>query len=129
MFYKGAHFWLKYIHFIFSKFRIFFLISLNLNDRNRSQRITIFLNKNVEKWIYLFTSMIWVSFFCTFNNPFKKKSFLFIFLWFKKNLKIDFDGYYNVKRVNPDRNIFSIRCGTKIYYIYSTEVWSPNFKL
>ena len=27
-------------------------------------------------------------------------------------------------RVNPDRNIFWIKCGTNIYFIYSIEVWS-----
>ena len=27
-------------------------------------------------------------------------------------------------RVNPDQNIFSIKCGTNIYFIYSIKVWS-----
>ena len=61
------------------------------------------------------------------DSPFKNKIFcLIIFLWFFNIFTIDFDGYHIVEltRVNPDKNIFSIKCGTNIYFIYSIKVWS-----
>ena len=29
-------------------------------------------------------------------------------------------------RVNPDRNIFSIQCGTNIYFFFSTDRFGPS---
>ena len=40
---------------------------------------------------------------------------LFYFSWQKQSQELT--------KVNPDRNIFSIKCGTDIYLIYYTEVW------
>ena len=75
-----------------------------------------------------FHLMIWVHFpFVHFIAHFKillNNLFCwFIFLWFLTSILMVIISL-ELTRVNLDRNVFSIKCGTTIYFFFFTEVWS-----
>ena len=84
-----------------------------------------FLKENIWK-LSFFHLMIWLRFpFVHLTVHFK----FFCFVSFLVVFNIDFDDFISLEltRVNMERNIFSIKCGTNIYFFYSTEVWSITF--
>ena len=95
----------------------------------------IFRNNNClktffKKWIvanYRFSKW-WSEFVSLFlsDEALKKSFFLIVFffnifyyrVWLLLHISLE------LTRANPDRNMFAIKYGTNIYFIYSIEVWS-----
>jgi len=99
--------------------------------RQLSNSYIIVLKVNIWK-LYFFHLMIWVRFILIIWQPILK---FFCFVYFLVVFNIDFDDFISLEltRVNLDRNIFSKKCGTNIYFfsLYRGLVHassSPNLK-
>ena len=91
--------------------------------RQLSNSYIIVLKVNIWK-LYFFHLMIWVRFILIIWQPILK---FFCFVYFLVVFNIDFDDFISLEltRVNLDRNIFSIKCGTNIYFFFTLQRFGP----